>query len=159
MENKDLRPELAEAIRETAKQTVIEYEQRQQARREDCRKSDTVTLMENYTILKAYAEGKTPGTPTSWGDAFMDSIVSSKIRTSIMVAAIDQALADTATDFKAAGQGYKWEAYKRRYILGESYDTIADELNCGKNSPARWCKEVMTQVAVHLFGVDGLKRW
>ena len=28
MENKDLRPELAEAIRETAKQTVIEYEPR-----------------------------------------------------------------------------------------------------------------------------------
>lgn len=159
MENETNRPDLADLITETARRTVIEYEQRQQARAADNMAHNTAILMENYTVLKDYASKKTAGTAAAWGDAFLESITSSKVRTSIMVAAIDTALAEVAGDYQRRGQGYKYEAFRARYVEGENYETIAERLNSGKNSPARWCKEVMARLAVYLFGVDGLKRW
>ena len=150
---------LGDLIAETARRTVIEYEQRQQARTADAMLHNATILMENYKVLKEYAAAKTPGTPTQWGDAYLESITSSKIRTSIMVATIDTALAEVQEDCRTDRQSYKWEAFRAHYIAGKSYEEIADQLNSGKNSPARWCKEVMHRLAVRLFGVDGLKRW
>ena len=159
MDENGKRPDLAAIITETAKRTVIEYEQRQQARTAETMVHNTAIMMENYKTLKEYAGKKTPGTDERWGDTFLESITSSKVRTSIMVAALDAALAEVAEDFGKRRQGYKWEAFKARYVEGVSYEEIADRLNSGKNSPARWCKEVMQKLAVYLFGVDGLKRW
>lgn len=152
-------PGLTAVIAETARRTVIEYEQRQQARQADTMAHNTAILMENYKVLKEYAGRKTAGTAADWGDAYLESITSSKIRTSIMVAAIDAAMAEVAKDFEQRGQSYKFEAFRARYVEGESYEAIAERLNSGKNSPARWCKEAMARLAVYLFGVDGLKRW
>ena len=150
---------LSAVIAETAKRTVIEYEQRQQARQAETMAHNTAILMENYKALKEYAGKKTAGTAANWGDAYLESITSSKVRTSIMVAAIDEAMAEVAEEFERRGQSYKFEAFRARYIEGESYEAIAARMNSGKNSPARWCKEAMARMAVHLFGVDGLKRW
>ncbi len=159
MSENEKQTDLDEVIAETAKRAVIEYEQRHKARTVEAMAHNTAILMENYTILKEYAQKKSPGTAEQWGDRFLESITSSKVRTSIMVAAIDDAMGEAAADFEQKGQGYKWEAFKARYIEGVSYEEIAERMNCGKNSPARWCKEAVQKVAVYLFGVDGLKRW
>lgn len=157
--NDEERPDLEEVIRRTATATVIAMEQRQQQRAADAMLHNTAILMTNYKALKDYAEGGGPGTGAAWGDAYLESIMSSKVRTSIMVAAIDAAMADVAGEYTNAGQAYKWEAFRARYVEGVSYEEIASTLNAGKNSPARWCKDVMAKIAVRLFGVDGLKRW
>ena len=150
---------LGDLIAETARRTVIEYEQRQQTRTADAMLHNTTILMENYKILKDYAAAEAPGAPARPGNAYLESITSSKIRTSFMVAALDQALAEVQEDCSTACQSYKWEAFAAHYIAGKSYEDIAAEQNSGKNSPARWCKEIMRRLAVRLFGVDGLKRW
>lgn len=155
----ELNPDLTAIIEATVRRTVTECEQRQRVRAIEAMTRNTTTLVENYTTLTAYASTKTPGTTAQWGDAFLESIASSKARTSIMVAELDLAMDQVATEYRAAGQSYKWDAFRARYMAGESYEAIADRLNAGKNSPARWCKEIMQQVAIRLFGVDGLKRW
>lgn len=151
--------DLEEIIRKTAVETVIAMEQRQQKRTTDAMLHNTETLMNHYKALKRYAENGSPGAGTAWGDTYLESIMSSKARTSIMVAEIDAAMIDVAEEYAATGQEYKWRAFHARYVEGVSYEEIAAALNAGKNSPARWCKDVMTKVAVKIFGVDGLKRW
>lgn len=108
--------------------------------------------MENYTMLKACvaAAEKDGQAVPPFGD---------QTETRKLITAIDDALADVSAHYTARGQGYKWEAFKRRYVDGESYGQIADALNCGKNSPDRWCWEVMKTLGARLYGVDAVKAW
>lgn len=52
-----------------------------------------------------------------------------------------------------------FDAYRARYMEGLTAEEVAEKLNAGKNSPARWCKQLNERLAVLLFGVDGLRRW
>lgn len=53
----------------------------------------------------------------------------------------------------------RWTYRALRYMEGLTAEEVAEKLNTGKNSPARWCKQLNERLAVLLFGVDGLRRW
>ncbi|WP_241428215.1 helix-turn-helix domain-containing protein [Clostridium sp. DJ247] len=38
-----------------------------------------------------------------------------------------------------------------------TYEEIAETLNCGVNTPRRWINEMINELGVLLFGIDGLK--
>ena len=42
------------------------------------------------------------------------------------------------------------------YIEKLTYEEIAEKLNAGKNTPARWVKEVLNKLNILLWGVDAL---
>lgn len=119
----------------------------------------TVKLMENYLLLREYAQKGKNGLPESQPcepGAILTVLQRSRDDTAIVVAEIDAALASVRVAAKDEGCGYKVEAFERHYILGQTYEHIADVMNAGRNSPARWCKEIMRQMAVRLFGVNGI---
>ena len=59
-------------------------------------------------------------------------------------------------EYKKKGLLYKYEAFKMRYVDKRTLEDIAEKLNCGKNSPANWIKEINRKMAVKLYGVKAL---
>lgn len=119
----------------------------------------TVRLMENYQLLHEYAKKDTPGTaeaPAGDPCAILGTLRRSREDTAAVVEEIDEALAAIRVAALSGGYYYKFEAFERHYIRGQTYEHIADAMNSGRNSPARWCKEIMRKMAVHLFGVNGI---
>lgn len=121
----------------------------------------TVKLMENYLLLREYAQKGTPGDQEMHAcdpGAILDVLRRSREDTAVVVNEIDEALAAIRVAALAGSYYYKVEAFERHYIQGQTYEHIADAMNSGRNSPARWCKEIMRQMSVRLFGVNGIGR-
>lgn len=91
--------------------------------------------------------------------AHLDSIRRTRTRTALMLANIDRAMEELRKEYDDKGILYKWEAFRLHYIEGLAYEEVADSLNCGKNTPSRWGKELLKKMSVKLFGVDGTERW
>ena len=127
---------------------------------------EAVEVMENYRALKGY-EGRAVDSADAarlqgaeiQGEARLRSIRKNKARTAVMLAHLDAALDELEKETRQKGRAYMFDAYRLRYMEGLTAEEVAEKLNTGKNSPARWCKQLNERLAVLLFGVDGLRRW
>lgn len=119
----------------------------------------TTRLMENYLLLREYAQKDAPvdqDVPACDPGTILDVLRRSREDTAAVIGEIDQALAAIRVAAAAGGYSYKVDAFAQRYIQGQTYEQIADALGSGRNSPRRWCDEIMRQMAVRLFGVNGI---
>lgn len=91
-------------------------------------------------------------------NAHLESVRRTKLRTALIIANIDRAMAELEAEQAEIGLSYKYEAFKMHYIDGVTFEEVAERLNCGKNTPARWSKDMMRRMSVKLFGVDGIER-
>lgn len=76
-----------------------------------------------------------------------------------MISNIDRAMEELHKEYEEKGFLYKWESFKLHYIDGLTNEEVAERMNCGKNTPSRWGKELMKKMSVKLFGVDGIEKW
>ena len=149
---------IAEAVKKAVKET----------RRQDQQQAlhNTALLMENYRALKGYETRAVDSADADrlqgaeiQGEAWLRSIRKNKARTAVMLAHLDAALDELEKETRQKGRAYMFDAYRARYMEGLTAEEVAEKLNTGKNSPARWCKQLNERLAVLLFGVDGLRRW
>ena len=73
----------------------------------------------------------------------------------VCVDIIKKAIVELEEESKKKGIAYKFNAFKMHYVDGKTYEEIAEELNCGKNSPANWNKAMLRRMTIKLFGVRG----
>lgn len=91
--------------------------------------------------------------------AYLESVRRSKLKTAMMITNIDRAMEELREEYEKKGMLYKYESFRLHYVEGLSYEEIAERQNCGKNTPARWAKELIRKMSVKLFGVDGIEKW
>lgn len=89
--------------------------------------------------------------------AFLKSIRECKAETVILYEHIKRALELVKEDAVAAGEEYKYDALEMIYIKGLSYEEVAKRYGCGKNSPKRWCKSMVQNLSIRLFGARALE--
>lgn len=89
--------------------------------------------------------------------AFLQTIRECRTETIILFEHLKQALASLKEDTEAAGEAYKYEALEAVYIKGMTYEEVARETGCGKNSPKKWCKAMIPRLAIKLFGAKALE--
>ena len=89
--------------------------------------------------------------------AFLQSIRECKAETVILFEHMKKALESLKEDSEAAGERYKYDALEMIYIKGMTYEDVAREYRCGKNSPKRWCKSMVQNLAVKLFGARAIE--
>lgn len=130
--------------------------------------NDTRQLMESYSELKRYIENavteETEINPDKYRqyerlkgeNAELKSIKESKAQTAMMIINIERAMEEVKEEYTKKGLLYKYEAFKMRYVDKRTLEDIAEKLNCGKNSPANWIKEINRKMAVKLYGVKAL---
>lgn len=89
----------------------------------------------------------------------LESVRRSKMQTAMMIANIDRAMEQMEKELDEKGQKYKYEAFKMHYVDGMTLEDIAENLNCGKNTPSRWIKELIRRMSVKIFGINGIEKW
>lgn len=125
---------------------------------------NTYMLMDNYLALKdhtehAISESMQTTCNESTDCQYLDSIRRSRAKTMIMITHIDEAVKELKNESISSGEYYKFKAFDAYYKKRKTYEDIQEELNCGKNSPARWCKDMIKKLSVKLFGIDGIDKW
>lgn len=128
---------------------------------------NTRILMEHYIEMRKHCElaiSEADELEIKEFDAFapethLESVRRSKTKTALMIANIDRAMKELEKEYTEKQMLYKYEAFRMHYIDGKSYEEVAEIQNCGKNTPARWSKELIRRMSVKLFGVDGIEKW
>lgn len=155
-------------IEETVKRAIAEAVKDEKKQRRQQILYNTRILMESYIEMRKHIENAISEAEEMEDDAFqifksedahLESIRRSKLKTALMIANIDKAMQELDEEQKKIGTSYKYEAFKMHYIDGISYEEISDRLNCGKNTPTRWSKEMIRKMSVKLFGIDGIEKW
>lgn len=129
---------------------------------------NTRILMEQYTEMRKHVEEAVSEVSELEESEFavlkseytyLESVKRSKAKTALMIVNIDRAMEELRKEYEEKGFLYKWESFKLHYIDGLTNEEVADRMNCGKNTPSRWGKELIKKMSVKLFGVDGIEKW
>ena len=102
---------------------------------------------------------------TDMEDIIIKSIRRSRIRTLIMVVQIEACLGKLRTKMIDKGQPEKYAVIDKLYLdpvkslipLTERKQIVAAEIHCGETSVWKWRNEMINELSVLLFGVDGLR--
>ena len=154
---------VSEQAKELAKEVVFEIKKQQK----DKRLHNTKLLMKNYDKLKNHIEkvnsdgfkgyfGEELQDALEENDIFLNSVLRTKARTAQMVSCIDISLEILADEYEENGTYYIYDAFHMYYIEKITFEEIAERLNTGKNTPARWAKEVLNKLNILLCGVEAL---
>lgn len=98
-------------------------------------------------------------------DIIIQAIRRSRIRTLIMVVQIEVCFGRLRTKMIDKGQPEKYAVIEKMYLdpvknsipLTERKQIIATEIHCGETSVWKWRNEMIDELSVMLFGVDGMR--
>lgn len=127
----------------------------------------TYMYLENYNEMQRYISEAVSETSQvenaelyniSAEKAFLKSIRECKAETVILFQHINKSLEALEKEANAAGEEYKFDALKMKYIEGKTYEDIRDKRNCGKNAPKQWCKTMVERLSIKLFGAKAIDK-
>lgn len=145
-------------------------EERRRVRR--YRYHNTELLLKNYlNLLDHYENAKDKASDImdledlDVDEVIIQAIKRSRVRTAVMISQIETCLEILRRRQESKGQPEKYEviyclyldAARRDIQLGELVKVVAQELHCGEKSVYRWKNEMINELSILLFGVDGLR--
>jgi hypothetical protein len=149
---------------------IVKEEERQRNKR--TRYHNTELLLRNYlNLLDHYENAKDKASDImnleelDVDEVIIQAIKRSRVRTMVMIAQIENCLELLKNRMTSKGQPEKYDVIFCLYLdearrdiqFGELVKTVAQELHCGENTVRRWKNEMITELSISLFGVDGLK--
>jgi hypothetical protein len=159
---------ISKAAKESAKEAIKEFdkEKRQEQRKKVFH--NTKLLLAHYNDLKQHVENAIADVTQlesdliDLGDIKRDelyilSIKRSKSKTLIMIAHIDMALEILKEKQVKLCSLEKYQALKNFYIDEITYEVISERLNCNERTARRWINEMIDELSILLFGIDGVK--
>ncbi|MGG7200748.1 helix-turn-helix domain-containing protein [Clostridium butyricum] len=154
-------------INEIIKRAIEEYDKKQKIKFTQKIFRNTKLLMSNYNDFKNHINYSISDIrdlkevieleEEGYDDLFIMSIKQSKAKTLIMTAHIDKSLELLKISQDKEGTNEKYEALELYYIKNRSYVSIAKELHTSEITIKRWVKQMLEQLGILLFGIDGLK--
>lgn len=162
-----------ELINKATKEAIREYDR--EKRQEQKRKvfHNTKLLLSHYNDLKSHVvnaiddinrlhkhelhESDYIDMERSLDELYISSIKKSKTKTLIMIAHIDMALKALEVKQHKLCSLEKYQALKMYYLDEMSYEDIVNHFNCGVNTPRRWMNDMINELSILLFGIEGMK--
>lgn len=127
----------------------------------------TYLYLENYNEMQRYiSEAVSEVSQVSCADmfnlsaerAFLRTIRECKAETIILFEHINKSMDALERETEAAGEEYKFDALRMKYIDGKTYEDIREKHNCGKNAPKAWCKYMVERLSIKLFGAKAIDK-
>lgn len=157
-----------ETIKKATKEAIKEFDKE---KREEQRKKvfhNTRLLLSHYNDLRSHVENAIDDVKRletgleELGDLENDelyilSIKRSKAKTLIMIAHIDTALESLMRKQTKLGEIEKYHALEMYFMNGKTYEEAAARLNCGVVTARRWVTEMINELSINLFGIEGIK--
>jgi hypothetical protein len=156
------------AAKESAKQAIKEFDKEKRQEQKKKVFHNTRLLLKHYNDLKQHVDNaiddvtRLESDLVDLGDIERDelyilSIKRSKSKTLIMIAHIDMAMNILRQKQIKLSSTEKYETLIMFYIDEVSYEDIVKHFNCGINTPRRWINDMVNELSILLFGIDGLK--
>lgn len=133
--------EVNKMLSAAAKAGVEEYERQTQAQKKKEKYNNTFAMLKKCRDAAFYVDNAPAG---------MDQ---QKAETALMLHYIQIAADEIGKRRMAAGRGTEYEAFKLYFMDGKDYETIAEQLNTGKNTPRRWVSGIVKDLTVMLYGL------
>lgn len=162
-----------ELISKAAKEAIKEYDKEKKQEQRKKVFHNTRLLLSHYNDLKSHVENAIDDinklknheiresdfldADKSADELYILSIKRSKTKTLIMISHIDMALEILKQKQYKACSIEKYEALKMYYIDEMTYEDLQEYFKCGINTPRRWINEMVKELSILLFGIDGLK--
>lgn len=127
----------------------------------------TYLYLENYNEMQRYiSEAVSEVSQVSCADmfnlsaerAFLRTIRECKAETIILFEHINKSMDALERETEAAGEEYKFDALRMKYIDSKTYEDIREKHNCGKNAPKAWCKYMVERLSIKLFGAKAIDK-
>ncbi len=180
VESKKAKTKTEEIALAAAKEAIKELREEEKAGRKKQIFQNTNVLLEHYLDLKAYCGNAVyKGSPREdVEDAYdeesinldgdeitIKSIKSNREVTMIFIAHIDMALSLLQRKCELKEITEKFEVIDMLHLSevlqatpwSERISLVSDKLNCGETTVRRWRNEMVKDLSVFLFGVEGLK--
>ncbi|SFC63359.1 helix-turn-helix domain-containing protein [Clostridium uliginosum] len=156
-------------IEKAVKVAIKEYDKEQKVIDEKRVFHNTKLLMKHYNDLKSHIvysvsdinditnSDKIELEKEDYDELYILSIKQSKVKTLIMISHVDVSLELLKKEQKRKGVIEKYLALEKIFIGEKTYEQIAEELNCGVITVRRWINEMLTELGIYLFGIEGIK--
>jgi hypothetical protein len=156
------------AAKESARQAIKEYDKEKKQEQRKNVFHNTRLLLKHYNDLRQHVENAIDDVRQletdliDLGDIERDelyilSIKRSKSKTLIMIAHIDMAMEILKQKQIKLCSLEKSDALRMFYIEKMTYEEISEKLNCGVNTSRRWVNEMLIELSILLFGIEGIK--
>jgi hypothetical protein len=161
-----------EVAKAAAMEVLKQLKEEERQRIKKTRYHNTELLLKNYlNLLDHYENAKEKASDVIELDdieaeeIIIKAIKRSRIRTAIMINQIETCLKVLRLRMEGKGQSEKYDVIDYLYLdkarrdieRGKLMEVIAQELNCSQKSIYRWKNEMISELSILLFGVDGLK--
>lgn len=157
-----------ETIKKATREAIKEYDKEKKQEQKKKVFHNTKLLLKHYNDLKIHTMQAISEINNVDGinfeteeldrdELYILSIRRSKTKTMIMVAHIDMAMQQLKKKQYSMCTVEKYLALSKYYIEEKTYEVIAEELNCGVITVRRWVNEMVNELSILLFGIEGLK--
>lgn len=157
--------EMEQMVKAAALEAVKEFQKSELKKKKVKIFQNTKKLMENYNrICQSVEEGiaELSEVPVEDPDDFtehdimIESILKSKLRSTVMLAHIDKCLKLLEAEEYQKNTPEKYLAFTYFYLDGMTYDSIAEVYGYGERTARRWITELTNILSVYLFGADAI---
>ncbi|MBW6408487.1 helix-turn-helix domain-containing protein [Clostridium weizhouense] len=160
---------ICKVIEKAVKTAIKEYDKEQKSIDKKRVFHNTKLLMKHYNDLKSHiiysisdindigVTDKIELEKEEYDELYILSIKQSKVKTLIMISHVDSSLEILKKEQRKKGVIEKYLALEKLFIDEKTYETIAEELNCGVITVRRWVNEMLDELGIYLFGIEGIK--
>lgn len=159
---------LEDTINKAAKAAIKEYDKEKKQEQKKSVFHNTKLLLKHYNDLKQHVECAIDDAKQLETDLielddldrdelYILSIKRSKSKTLIMIAHIDSALEILKGKQHKLCADEKYKALEMFYIDEMTYEEISEKLNCTERTARRWVNEMIDELGIYLFGIEGIK--
>lgn len=157
-----------ETIRKAAKEAIKEFDREKRYEKKKKVFHNTKLLLSHYNDLVSHVKNAVDDVNKLQEDLedigeldrdelYILSIKKSKSKTLIMIAHIDMAMEILKKKQFKMCSPEKYKALELFYLEEKTYEEVGEMLSCSTITARRWVNEMINELSIQLFGVDGLK--
>ncbi len=153
-----------ELIDKAVKKAIKEYNKEQKDEKKKKALHNTKLLLKNYKDIKDSVENAISESSQlednyngfdDEDEVYIQSIRRSKLRSIIVLAHIDTAIASVEDKYKKTPE--KYDAFMDCMMKQMSFEEAAEKYNAGSSTVRKWVNDVTKSVSIMVFGIDGLE--
>ena len=152
-------------IEKAVKSAIREYSKEQKTEKKRKALHNTKLLLKNYrkiqqSIEEAVSEIRQLEQEyvvlNDTDELYIESIRRSKLKSLIVIAHIDKALALVQEECNQKNSSEKYNIFIDCMLDGTTYEEAAEQYDTSTQSISRWVTNITKSISIQLFGVDGL---
>lgn len=153
METKEIEKIIEKAVQKAIKAERAEMEERESKKAYNL----TFRYLKQYGDMVSSLKNDAPAAGSTENE-FLALLQNAKTPTAAVIANIQNCLDELQREQEQKGQKYKYEVMEMYFFQKLTYEQIIEKMPMGDSTPRRWVSEMVSILAVKLFGVTAIRK-